>query len=564
MLPVTRTKIAKYAAVAVPLLAMVVMALLSNGVLQDDDLTHFAMSRWSWTYPKYLADDWGRPAFTVPYALVANIGPPGFAFALARLTTVCTCALAAYATWRVARDVVEPKWAWVAPAALLTMPLYFRLGYTTLTETIAALYAIGGTLFLLKDRTYLAAATFSLIPLARHEGVLVLPVVALLLAWRGGVKGWAAIPLLLAGELAWNVAKPLLGFPWNELPILRFASKGDPGHLGSGGPLHYVVRSAQAFGPAQAALATLGIGVLLFALFKRPDAEAEASGSEPQNPQLPLRRRAGPLPLQYASRVVRRANSTYRPALATIILCAGGALGMVLLQTYLYVFNTHESGGYDRFLLPAAPWTAVCVAAAVAWVVKADRRGLRVAACVAIGFALLAIWGLRWNHWSIWIGVVPPLLPIAAILLFVPDRPRARLFLTLMALLAVGVWIGSLRPHRLMDHQRLVIETLREMQRQHPDRLVVGDNPWTDYATDVARSPGTWTPNQWRENPDGGVIYLWDRDHSSVNLPIDELLAYPHRELELPEVDVLQGRPADDELRDYLRVFERLPGEAVD
>ncbi len=558
----------KLLAVAVPLVAMVAMALLSDGVLQDDDLTHFAMARWSWTYPKYLADDWGRPAFTVPYALVANIGPPGVAFALCRLMTVGIVALAAWATWKVAREIVDPAWAWVAPAALLTMPLYFRLGYTTLTETICSLYAVAGTLFLLKDRTFLAAITFSLIPLARHEGVLVLPAVAVLLAWRGGWRGWLAIPLLLTGELAWNVAKPLLGYPWNELPIYRFMVKGDPGHLGSGGPLHYVAASTRAFGPAQAALALLGVGVLVIELRRRLDGAANATdlpsdtvdSTTEQDPQLPLRGKI-PIPLQYVTRAVRKARAVYRPKLAAIVLCAGGTLGMLLLQTYLYMVNTHESGGYARFLLPAAPWTAVCVAAAVAWVLRTDARGRRVAGVVTLCFGLAAIWGLRWNNWSIWWGLAPLVLPLALIPLVRPSDRFTRLFLALMALLAVGVWIGYVRPHRLMDHQRLVIETLRAVQSEHPGATVVGDNPWTDYATDAPRHPWTWTPNDWRDNTAGGLIYIWDRDHSSVNLPIDELLSHPHRELNVPAVPVLEGRPADDPLHDYLRVFERLPGD---
>ena len=507
------------AAVVVPLLAMAAMAVLSDGVLMDDDLTHYTMARWSWSHPMYLADDWGRPGFTVPYALVANVGPPGTGFLLCRLMTVGIVALAAWLAWRTAVEVVGEGRAWVAPAALVTMPMYFQLGYTTLTETVCSLYAIAGTWLLLRDRVYLAAAAFSLVPVTRHEGVLLLPAAAVLLAWRGA---WGAIPLLLAGELAWNVAKPLLGYPWNELPIYRFAVKGEPGHLGAGGPLHYVAGSTRAFGPAQAALGVVGAVVLLVSLTRTGRIRTFAA----------LRSGVWGLP--------------YSGARGAAILCAVGTLGMLLVQTYLYMVNTHESGGYARFLLPAAPWAAVCVAAAVGFTLDARRGGRRAVAAAVIAFASLAMLGLWWSGWSLWWGLAPALIPVAAVPLLRPTAIRP--FLIALALLAAGTWLAAVRPHRLLPHQRLVIETAERVRRDHPDHAVVADNPWADYAVDARRHPYFWAANDWHRATDGGLIYLWDRDHSSVNLPLDELRQHPHRELPAP--------PGG-----YLRVFERLPDE---
>ena len=487
----------KLGATAVPVGVMVVMALLSDGVLQDDDLTHFTMARWAWAYPMYLADDWGRPGFTVPYALVANLGPPGVAFALCRLATVAVVAVAAWLTWRVAAGIVGGRHAWVAPAALVTMPLYFQLGYTTLTETTASLYAILGTFWLLRDRTRLAAVAFSLVPLTRHEGVLLLPVAALLLAWR---RDWVALPLLLAGELAWNVGKPLLGYPLNELPIFRFWPKGEPGHLGSGDALHYVSASFRAYGPVAAALWVVGAAVL-------------ARG---------------------------RAGVTSAPERAAALTCAAGAAGLLLVQTYLYAVNTHESGGYARFLLPAAPWVAVCVAAAAGRVLDAGRRGRAAASLAVLAVAGLAVLGLARNGWSIWWGLVPLAAPVAVLL-----PASARWSLAAAAAAVVAAWVPAVRPHRLLPHQRLVIETTLDLRSCHPGRPLAADNPWADYVQDAPRHPYYWAANEWRKPPAGGLIYLWDRDHSAVNLPLIELRSYPHRELPSPGP--------------YLRVFERLP-----
>ena len=490
---------------AIIVIAMVACALLSDGVLQDDDLTHFAMARDAWTFPMYLADDWGRPGFTVPYALVANVGPPSVGFTLCRLLTVAICGVSAWLAWRVSREVVAGPAAYVAPAALLAMPLYFQLGYTTLTETICALYAIGGTWLLLRDRPYLAAIAFSLVPLARHEGVLVLPVVALLLAWRGT---WLAIPLLLFGELAWNVGKPLLGYPLSELPIYRFATRGEAGHLGTGGPLHYLAMSGRAFGPAQATFALLGVTGLGISLWRR------------------FRGRGLP---------------AWDAPAAAAFLCAGGTLAMLLVQTYLYAVNTHESGGYPRFLLPAAPWAAICCAAAVAWLLDAPRNRLFLAAGIALGFNALAMLSLKLQGWSTWYGGAPILLPIAVLLAF-----RPRIAMVAASVVALITWGIAVRPHRLLPHQQTVLDAAAALHEAHPDAQIIGDNPWLDVELNQPRHPYFWAPNDWREPKSLPLFYVWDEDHSSVNLPLAELDDYPHRELDIDG-------------HGFVRVFERLP-----
>ena len=52
----------------------VVMALLSDGVYHADDLRHLQFARWTRQHPQFLLSDWGRPGFTVLYALPAQLG----------------------------------------------------------------------------------------------------------------------------------------------------------------------------------------------------------------------------------------------------------------------------------------------------------------------------------------------------------------------------------------------------------------------------------------------------------------------------------------------------------
>lgn len=529
------------------LLVAAILAVLSDGVYQDDSLTHYLMARWSWTYPKYLADDWGRPGFTVPYALVSNLGSPRAGFAFARLLTVASVGAGAWLAYLIARETIEPETrgfrlgvggkggvSGLAAVAVVGMPLNFKMSFDTLTEPICALYVAAGTWWMLKDHTRWAALAFSLVPLARHEGAALLPVIALLLAWR---RDWLAIPLLFVGEVAWNVGKPLLGYPMEELPIYRFLGGEEPGHLGVGGPLHYVMGLGEAVGPAMLGLVVVGAGLLL-----------AMSG--------------------------RRLRTGYDPIGVAQLLCGGGTMAMLLLQTLLYRFNTHESGGYARFLLPAAPWMGVCVAAAVGWLlIERDRRRLGLAAGVMLVVLLLAsiearrqgfppYWG--WPKWFAWLV---PMVLITLPLLLRPSPARVRTFLKLTAVVAMLTWLGVVRPNRLATHSKIVGEVMAALadDPRYADHLIVGDNPWTHYFSNRPVPPGgTWAPNDWhRDPPPNELLYLWDRDHSVVNLPLSELQQRPHRQLPVPETPTRRQLRPGDPNRDYLLVFERLPTEAI-
>ena len=534
----------------VMLLVAAILALLSDGNYQDDSLTHYLMARWSWAYPKYLLDEWGRPAFTGPYMLVANIGSPRVGFAMARLMTVACVGVSAWAAWRVALRVVAEARSfcsgmgerWVAglgAVAVVGFPLNFTMSFDTMTEPICAAYVGLGTWLMLKDRTRWAAIVFSMVPLARHEGAALLPVVAALLAWR---RDWVAIPLLAVGEVAWNVAKPMAGFPWKELPILRFFGGEDVNQLGYGGPLHYVMALGEAVGPAMLGPVVLGAILLTIGC-------------------------------------VKRLRNGYDPVGAAMLLCGPGTLAMLLLQTLLYMVNTHASGGYARFLLPAAPWMGVCVAAAVAWLLaEGNRRRLALAAGVMLAVVLLAAFEARrqgfppywgWPKWFAWLAPVG--IAIAPLLLR-PSVAKVRITLVLLGVVASLTWLGVVRPQRLAPHTRLVGEVMAYYANdpQYRDHLVVGDNPWTHYFSNRPMPPGgMWAPTEWfhtNVEAEGyaGLIYLWDQDHSITNLPLDELQVMPHRRLPTPQTKTLRERSPEDSLQRYLIVFERIGGSIPD
>src|SRR5512136_252393 len=79
------------------IVATAAVALASNGAYHDDDLKHFLFARWVRFDPQYLAHVWGRPGFTLLYALPAQLGWP-----TCRLLSVVLSGVAAWATFRAA------------------------------------------------------------------------------------------------------------------------------------------------------------------------------------------------------------------------------------------------------------------------------------------------------------------------------------------------------------------------------------------------------------------------------------------------------------------------------
>src|SRR5690606_32818720 len=143
-----------------------------------------------------------------------------------------------------------------------------------------------------------------------------------------------------------------------RLPIERFFATSDAGILGYGAPWHFVVRWMAVAGIVGVALAVLGAGSVI--------ANAWRGG-------------------------FRRMLSQRQGRVTLLII--GGAFGLVGLHTWLYMFNTHLSGGYARFLIPAAPWTAICAAWGVSVIAKptGGRRGFTV--IMAIAGAMALGWG---------------------------------------------------------------------------------------------------------------------------------------------------------------------------
>ena len=300
-----------------------IIALLSTGAYHDDDLKHYLFARWTRYDPEYFTHIWGRPGFTLLYALPAQFG-----WWACRLTSVALSGVAAWATFRSAKRLGLRRPAWAIPL-IYALPLFLHLSTTTLTETPTATYLALTTWALLVGRTHTSAALFSLALITRHEAIILVPIWAWAITQeahfslppsiregraratlREGFalarRHWSAFALLLWAPAVYNVAT-LLAFGY--LPSAVFSRPAGAIHYGHGTPLTFLMRFIVMAGPIAATLFIVGCRALWPA------------------------GRARPLVV--------------------------GVVAYVAAETALYMLQAYATGGYARFLVPLAPWVAI-------------------------------------------------------------------------------------------------------------------------------------------------------------------------------------------------------------
>ncbi|MCK4342082.1 MAG: hypothetical protein KAY37_10210, partial [Phycisphaerae bacterium] len=288
------------------------LGVLSEGVYHDDDLTHLQMARWSWDYPRYLLHDWGRPGFTVPYALPALLGWPA-----ARVFSGLLTALTAWLAYRIAVRL-RVRCAALVPLLLWLQPLTFTLSYTTLTETPLALYfTLAGWLYLRGNYPW-SAAVISLCVVTRQEaGVFLILWLTALCYQRQSVRVWI-----------WIVWAPVLHYFlclafMPDTPLQRLLEPIPTEEYGSGTWLTMCARWAEAAGLGPCLLGIAGLPVLL----RRPGGR----------------------------------------------LWIGAGLAYFAAHVVIYRLGLFASGGYARFLVPLGPVVAVAAAEAVSQAWRALR-----------------------------------------------------------------------------------------------------------------------------------------------------------------------------------------------
>ncbi len=238
---------------------------LSPGTYQDDDLDHYFMARAAFQHPAFLIDSWGRPAFTILYALPAQLG-----FTAVRVMTILIALLTGWITGRTARRLGFRSPALVT-GLTLWQPLFLILSFSALVEPLAALGLAALLYFMAAGRPGRAALVMGLLPVARLELAVLAPLVAVwLVRAPGGAPG--------AGGVARPARFRLLHLALLAAPLVAWALigavvHGDPAWMGnviaggtrpltSTGPAHYFRNLISVTGPVVFLGLFLGAAVL--------------------------------------------------------------------------------------------------------------------------------------------------------------------------------------------------------------------------------------------------------------------------------------------------------------
>ncbi len=444
----------------------------------DDDLMHFLMALWSWERWQFLLDPWGRPGFTIPWALFAPLG-----WGAAKTFSVVASTVTAWCVVNTARSWKLPAAHWAGWLFWL-QPLAFRLSQSTLTEVATSFYLSLALLLHARGALALSAAVFSLTAITRHEMLALLPVWSLVL-WRGlgwgRILGWALRSALLVwAVLAVNVASYFAGL---DLPVSLLGKARDVMDYGAGTPLSFVAGLAVCSGPVLTALAVFGFAPLL-------NREARMAGH-----------RGG-------------------------LLCVALLAGYFALQTVLRTVGLFATGGYPRFLVAISPALALCACAAVPHALSMPRTFVKFLGAASLvlaagfwtenfrgtmdlgtqhagKFALIAI--------SVWLSLLFGIWPTLT-LFFNRWIPKLRLSASHFVLALVLPMVGQL--WIVTEPNIHAAQNLAKLLKDHKQAThgMLTTDVWLGYIMHCGARDPVHLRDKAAEAPPG-TLFVWDQQH---------------------------------------------------
>lgn len=335
--------------------ASVTCAILSDGFLTADALTHYLYAKYAFAEPYLLVDVWARPLVTALYAVPAMLGGR----LSVRITSLLFALVCSIAACQIARGqgLHRPV---LALLFTLAQPLVFLNSFAEMTELPFA--TLAGLAFLAYQarRWWTAAALAALLPLARPEGFELIALAAVGLAMNRKFLPMLLLPLPL---LLWNHAGWELfgreGAWWRWLPD-HWPYARDSAYP-SGNLLQFVYFLPAVVGPL--ILPGTLVGVWLSA---------------------------------------RNLPESDRHLRTCRLMTAAIPLSILAVHSLLYALGKMASYGEPRYLLVAAPFSAVLSARGWEWIAHV----------------------LRWRHPVRW-AMVASVLP-ASVLLYHRVLPLRR------------------------------------------------------------------------------------------------------------------------------------------
>ena len=323
---------------------MMILFLGSPGVITQDEIMHFLISKYSWHDPTLLFDLWGRAGSTLCYMPLSPFG-----LMAARLTSVLfACGTVLCATALAKRAGM--KYFFLVPFLLWFQPWFNNLSSCVLTEVPFSFFLILSFYFLLTRKNLLASCCFGFLPLIRYEAIVLLLIWCIyLLINRQWVPTLVSLVPIVLYNLVFYFACSNTLFSVYLHPHGSWWFSPDPQRVfyPTGGWTHYLRPLFNRIGGPVFILSILSIG---------------------------------------------RLNKMTGPLIVVSILY----LAYFLLHVIGYHFGLYASDGDVLFLLPLAPAFAIAAAAGLE-IIENNVQQLRLF-IVVISIVLVIIVGIRFSH----------------------------------------------------------------------------------------------------------------------------------------------------------------------
>jgi len=323
------------------LFSMIFLLLKSEGTPLHDEIGHYLISRDVFHAPQHILDTWGRTLNTLLYCIPAQSG-----LNAARFLSLLLAFITALLTIKVS-EMLGIKNAATVTILLFFQPWFMDLSYLCITEVPFSLLMVLGVYLFLKNRFFTASIIIGLLPLIRHEGIVLTGLWALY-AWRK--KEWRSIAGTFIPLILYNFIYYWIDGAW---PFAMYFEAKPNLVYGRGTWYHFLIR-------------------------------------------LPHPRAAGiPIMVIAACSII----PVFRSALKTKLILAW-YFSYFLLHTVIFRFGLFASGGYKLFLLPLAPAIAIAATLGLHWMTDTIKSGFSLksgnsiyrAVCVAcIIFALIFV-----------------------------------------------------------------------------------------------------------------------------------------------------------------------------
>lgn len=231
-----------------------------------DGIVHYQIARYSWKYPPLLLDLWGKPFFTLIASPFAQFGLKGM-----YVFQALNAAAISWFLFSIANKI-NLKYTWTIPAFVFFAPVYFAVMNSGLVEISFGMMFMLSTWLVFNKKFYASALVASLIPFVRPEAYVVMPLLAVIYAYR---RKFMAIPLLFTAAFLYT----MIGyFHFKDLLWIihkNYQLVGD-NYLGmKGSYFHYFTIYDQIWGTVYTVLLLLGIGAILTQVYRLIRRKAE-------------------------------------------------------------------------------------------------------------------------------------------------------------------------------------------------------------------------------------------------------------------------------------------------